>query len=46
MFDDDIALKGAMSAILVAVEPDVFVRAIAEWKHRLQRYIDQEGDYP
>jgi hypothetical protein len=34
-FDDDIALEGAVSEILMSIEPDMFVRVFAEWKHRL-----------
>jgi hypothetical protein len=44
-FDDDIALEGAVSEILMSIEPDVFVRVFAEWKHRLQQCIDKGGDY-
>jgi hypothetical protein len=44
-FDDDGALKEAVSEILTPIEPDIPVRVFAEWKHRLRQYIDQEGDY-
>jgi hypothetical protein len=45
LFDDDLALEVAMSEILMSIEPDVFVKVFAEWKHRLQQCIDQGGDY-
>jgi histone-lysine N-methyltransferase SETMAR len=44
-FADDIALEGAVSKILISIEPDMFVRVFAEWKHRLQQCINQGGDY-
>jgi hypothetical protein len=44
-FDSDIALEGAVSGILISIEPDMFVRGFAEWKHRLPQCIDQRGDY-
>jgi hypothetical protein len=44
-FHDDIALEGAEPEILVSIKPDMFVRVFAEWKHWLQHYIDQAGDY-
>jgi hypothetical protein len=44
-FDDDLAVEVAVSEILMSIEPDVFVRVLAEWKRRLQQCIDQEGDY-
>jgi hypothetical protein len=28
----------------MSIEPDMFVRAFAGWKHRLQQWIHQEGD--
>jgi histone-lysine N-methyltransferase SETMAR len=36
-FDDDIARERAVSEILMSIEPDMFVRAFAGWKHRLQQ---------
>jgi histone-lysine N-methyltransferase SETMAR len=44
-FDDDIQLRLAVSAILMAIDIDVFVRVFDEWKRRLQQCIDQGGDY-
>jgi histone-lysine N-methyltransferase SETMAR len=43
--DDDIALEGAVSEILMSMETDMFGRVFSEWKHRLQQCIDQGGDY-
>jgi hypothetical protein len=39
-FDDEIALKGAVSEILMSIELGMSVRVIADWKHRLQQCID------
>jgi hypothetical protein len=44
-FDDDIAPEGAVSEILMSIDRDMFMRAFAEWKHRLQQHIDKGGDY-
>jgi hypothetical protein len=44
-FDDNIALKGALSDILMSIEPDIFASMFAEWKHRLLKYVDQGSDY-
>jgi hypothetical protein len=44
-FDDDLALEVAVSEILTSIEPDVFLRVLAEWERRLQQCIDQGGDY-
>jgi hypothetical protein len=43
--DDDMALEGALSEMLMSIEPDMFMRVFAEWKHQLQQCIDQAGDY-
>jgi hypothetical protein len=44
-FDDDVALEGSMSEIPMSIEPDMFVRVFADWKHLLQQCIDQRGDH-
>jgi hypothetical protein len=44
-FDDNIILEGVVSEILMSIEPDMFVRVFAEWKHWLQQCIDEGGDY-
>jgi hypothetical protein len=44
-FDDNIALKRAVSEILMSIEPDRFVSVFAERKHQLQQWIDYGGDY-
>jgi hypothetical protein len=44
-FDDDLALEVAVSEILMEIQPDAFVKVVAEWKRRLQQCIDQGGDY-
>jgi histone-lysine N-methyltransferase SETMAR len=31
--DDDIALEGAVSEMLMSMEPGMFVKVFAEWKH-------------
>jgi hypothetical protein len=45
LFDDDIALEGAVSESMMSIEPDVCLRVFAEWKHRLQQCIDHGCDY-
>jgi histone-lysine N-methyltransferase SETMAR len=44
-FDNDMALRAAVTEILVSREPEVFVRVFNEWKSRLQQCIDRGGDY-
>jgi hypothetical protein len=43
-FDDDIALEGAMSVILLSIEHEMLVRLFVEWKNRLRQSIGQRGD--
>jgi hypothetical protein len=44
-FDNDVAMEGGVSEMLMLIEPDMFVRMFAEWKHWLQQCIDHGGDY-
>jgi hypothetical protein len=44
-FDDEIALEGSASEILMSIEFDMFMMVFAEWRHRLQQSVDQGGDY-
>jgi hypothetical protein len=39
-FEDDISLRAAVAEILASIEPDMFVRMFAEWRHWLQQCID------
>jgi hypothetical protein len=43
-FDDDMALRAAVTEILVSIEPEVFVSVFNEWKSQLQQCIDRGGD--
>jgi histone-lysine N-methyltransferase SETMAR len=43
--DDIIALERVLPEILMSIGHGMFVSVFAEWKHRLQQYINQRGDY-
>jgi hypothetical protein len=43
-FDDDIALEGIVSEILLPMESVMFMSVYVEWKHQLQQCVDQGGD--
>jgi histone-lysine N-methyltransferase SETMAR len=45
VFEDDMALRAAVTEILMSIEPEVFAKVFDEWKCRLQRCIDQGGEY-
>jgi histone-lysine N-methyltransferase SETMAR len=45
LFNDDIALEGAVLESLMSTEPDMFVRVFVKWRYRLQQFVNQRGGY-